>query len=69
MEVYLHAFLISALVGFKWSVSRPDRFTTGKEAPDTHWIGGWFGPRVSLDATAERKNPAIPEIEPRSSSL
>jgi len=27
-------------------------------APGTHWIGGWVGPRVSLDAVVKRKFPA-----------
>jgi len=35
MEVYLHAFLISALDGGEWSASRPDRFTSRERAPGT----------------------------------
>jgi hypothetical protein len=31
--------LTSTLVGDKWLVSRPCRFTPGKRAQDTHWIG------------------------------
>jgi hypothetical protein len=31
VEVSLHAFLTSALDGGEWSVSRPGRFTPGKE--------------------------------------
>jgi hypothetical protein len=34
--------------GGEWSAPRPGRFTSGK-APGTHWIGGWVGPRASLD--------------------
>jgi hypothetical protein len=34
--VYIHIFLTSALAGGEWSASRPDRFTRGKRAPDTH---------------------------------
>jgi len=26
------------------SASRPDRFTAGIKAPNTHWTGGWVGP-------------------------
>jgi hypothetical protein len=37
MEVYLHAFLTSALDGGEWSASRPSRFTPRERAP---WIGG-----------------------------
>jgi hypothetical protein len=49
MDVQIHIFLTSALVGGEWSASRPGRFTTGERAPSTHWIGGWVGPRVGLD--------------------
>jgi hypothetical protein len=66
-------FLTSALDGDKWPVLRPGRFTPGKAAPSTHWIGDWVGPRVSLDAVEKRKilhcresNPGRP---PRSPSL
>jgi len=31
VDVYLHAFLISALDGGEWSASRPGSFTLGKE--------------------------------------
>jgi hypothetical protein len=26
-----------------------------ERAPDTHWIGGWVGPRTGLDAVVKRK--------------
>jgi hypothetical protein len=28
----------------------PCRFTPGERAPGTHWIEGWVGPRVDLEA-------------------
>jgi len=31
------------------------RFTAGDRTHETHWIGGWVGPRVGLDAVARRK--------------
>ena len=37
-----------ALDGGEWSTSRHGHFTSGKN-PSTHWIGGWVGPRASLD--------------------
>jgi hypothetical protein len=37
VDVQIHIFLTSALVGCEWSPSRPDRFT-----PGTHWVGGWM---------------------------
>jgi hypothetical protein len=33
VDVYIHVFFTSALVGGEWSVSRPGRFTPGKRAP------------------------------------
>jgi hypothetical protein len=53
--VYIHIFLTSALAGGEWSASRPGRFTPGETAPGTHWIGGWVGPRTSLDDVKKRK--------------
>jgi hypothetical protein len=44
VDVWLHIFLTSALVGGEWSASHPGRFT-----PGTHWIGGWVNPRSGLD--------------------
>jgi hypothetical protein len=37
--VQIHVFLTSALVGGEWSAAHRD----------THWIGGWVGPRTALD--------------------
>jgi hypothetical protein len=50
----------------------PDRFTPMETAPDTHWIGGWVGPRAVLDAMVKRKipsprresNPRTPIVQP-----
>jgi hypothetical protein len=33
VDVYIHVFLTSALVGGEWSASRPGRFNPGKEPP------------------------------------
>jgi hypothetical protein len=44
-------FLTSALDGGEWSSSRLCRFTPA----DTHWIGGWVGPRVCLDSMEKRQ--------------
>jgi hypothetical protein len=48
-DVQIHVFLTSALVGGEWSPSRPSRFTPKERVPGTHRIGGWVGPRASLD--------------------
>jgi hypothetical protein len=42
-------FLASALDGGEWSASRPGHFTPWEISSDTHWIGGWVGPRAALD--------------------
>jgi hypothetical protein len=42
-------------VGREWSASRPGRFNPGERAPGTHWIGGWVGPRASLDDMEKEK--------------
>jgi len=49
--------LASALDGSEWSALRPGRFTPGKN-PGTHFIGGWEGPGVVLDAVVKRKIPS-----------
>jgi len=50
--------LASALDGGEWSASHPSHLTTREEAPGTHWIGGWVGPRAILDAVLGRKIPS-----------
>jgi hypothetical protein len=65
VEVQRLAFLTSALDGGEWSASRLGRFTPRERAPDTRWIGGWVGPRRSVE---EKNSHPPPGIEPRSSS-
>jgi hypothetical protein len=55
MDVYIHVFFTSALVRGEWSGSRPDRFTPGEIAPDSHCIEGWVVPRTYLDDLEKRK--------------
>jgi hypothetical protein len=43
VDIQINIFLTLAFGG-EWSASRPGRFT-----PDTHWIGGWVGPKAGLD--------------------
>jgi hypothetical protein len=47
--------LTSALDGGEGSASRPGSITPRERARDTHWIGGWVGPRAVLDAVVKRK--------------
>jgi hypothetical protein len=49
-------FLTSALGRGELSVSPPCRFTLGKIAPGTHWIGSWVGPTAVLDAVEKRRS-------------
>jgi len=55
--IALH-ILTLALVRGEWSDSFPSCFTLRERAPSTHWIGGWVGPRTSLDAAVRRKIPS-----------
>jgi hypothetical protein len=57
--------MTSALAGGEWSALRFGRFTPGEGAPDTHWIGGWVGPRAGLDDVEKRKFFALPGLEHR----
>jgi hypothetical protein len=63
VEVQIDIFLTSALAGGEWSALRPGRFTPGERAPDTHWIGGWVGPRAGLDDVEKRKFLTLPGLE------
>jgi hypothetical protein len=67
VDVQIHVFLTSALVGGQWSAWRPGRFTPGEGAPGTHW-GGWVGPRAGLDDVEKRKLLTLPGLELRSLS-
>jgi hypothetical protein len=57
-------------IGARWSwvVSRPGPFTPGEIANCTYWIGGWVGPRASLDAMEKRKILSFLGIEHRETS-
>jgi hypothetical protein len=60
VDVWIHIFLASALVGGEWPVSHPGRFT-----PGTHWIGGWVDPRAGLDDVEKRILLTVPGLELR----
>jgi hypothetical protein len=49
VDLQIHIFLTSAIVGGEWSASHRGRFTPGEGAPGTHWIGGWVNPSAGLD--------------------
>jgi hypothetical protein len=50
VNVLIHIFLTSALVGGECPASRPDHFTPEKRASIIYWIWDWVGPRTGLDA-------------------
>jgi len=66
VEVWLHAFLTSALYGSEWPVSCSSHFTPRKEPPAPI---GWRL-RVGLDAVAKKEilSLPMPGIEPWLSS-
>jgi hypothetical protein len=69
--------LTSALDGGEWSASRSSGFTPRERVSDTHWIGGWVGPRAVLDTVVKKKipshrresNPKTPIVKPVAWSL
>jgi hypothetical protein len=52
VNVEIHVFLTSALVGGEWLASRPRRFIPEEKVHGTHWIKGWVSPKAGLDETA-----------------
>jgi hypothetical protein len=65
MDVQIHIFLTSTLVGGQWSTSRPDRYTPGERAAGTHWIGGWADLRAGQDDLEKRKFLTLSGLELR----
>jgi hypothetical protein len=63
VDVWIHIFLTSAVVGGEWSASRRGRFSPGERAPGTHWIVGWVVPRTGLDDIEKRKFLPLPGLE------
>jgi hypothetical protein len=64
MEVYIHVFLTSVLVGDGWSASRLGHFTPGERTPAPHWIASWVDPRADLD-DVEKTFLTLPGLEIR----
>jgi hypothetical protein len=55
VDVLIHIFLTSALVGGEWSASRHGRFTLWERAPGSLWRGGWVGHRTGPDDVEKKK--------------
>jgi hypothetical protein len=49
VDIYVHVFLTSALVGGEWSASRPAVLPARKEPTGTQRIVGWVDSRTGLD--------------------
>jgi hypothetical protein len=60
LDIYIHVFLTSALVGGEWLASRLGRFNPGEKAPVTHWIGGWVGLVACLENVEKRTRSSSP---------
>jgi hypothetical protein len=65
VDVLIHIFLTSALVGGEWWVSRSNRFIPGERALGAHWLGGSVGPRAGLDDVEKRKFLTLSGLELR----
>jgi hypothetical protein len=65
VDVQIHIFLTSVLVGGEWSASRPGPFTSQEHSPGTHCtcIAGWMGPRAGLDDVEKRKFLTLPGLD------
>jgi hypothetical protein len=63
VDVYIHIFLTSALVGCEWSHSRRGRFNPRERVPGTQWIGGLVDLRAGLDDLENRKFLILPGLE------
>jgi hypothetical protein len=65
VDLLIHIFLTSALVGGEWSSTRLCSYTPIERVPGTHLIGGWFVPRSGLDDVEMRKFLTLPELKLR----
>jgi hypothetical protein len=58
-----HVFLTLSLVAGEWSASRSGRFTALERTHLTHRIGGWVGPRASLNDMEKLKFSTLSGLE------
>jgi hypothetical protein len=59
VDVQIHVFLTSALVGGERSTSRRGRFTPRERAHGIHWIGGWVDLRAGLENLEKNSDPSV----------
>jgi hypothetical protein len=48
--------LTSAVDGGEWSASHTGPYTPRETAAGTHWVGGWLGPRLGLEAVEKKES-------------
>jgi hypothetical protein len=65
VDIKIHVFLTSALVGGEWSASRTSRINPVEKGPGTHRIGGCVGSRAGLDDVEKSKCLTLPGLELR----
>jgi hypothetical protein len=65
VDIWIHIFFTSALVGGEWPDSRPCCFTPVERTFATHWIGDWVGLRAGLDDVEKRKFLTLAGLELR----
>jgi hypothetical protein len=54
VEVWLHTFLTLVLDGGKWTASYHGCSTPGERGHNSHCIGGFVGPKASVDVASKR---------------
>jgi hypothetical protein len=65
VDVWIHIFLTSALVGGERQLHAPAALPPGERAPGTHWMGGWVYPRAGLGEIEKWKFLTLPVLELR----
>jgi hypothetical protein len=55
VDVQIHVFLTSALVGGEWSATCFGRFTPWERSPGIHWVGVWVDPQSWSGRRGEKK--------------
>jgi hypothetical protein len=63
VDVWIHIFLNSALVGGEWSGLGPGLFTPRERVPGIHCIGGQVGPGAGVDDVEKEKFLNLPGLE------
>jgi hypothetical protein len=66
LDIQIHIFLTSGLIGGEWSASRHGSLTAVENPPGIYWMGGWVNPRAGLNHVENRKFLTLPGLELRS---